>query len=204
MQAIDGAAHACRKKLLRHFYRIHGRAERLRVILDQGYQNRYVQIALAIIILSCLGTSILANQVDDDDAASKRLVYAMEVFFAIFFLLELLINLAGNIRVGDSLTLIWFDTIRWLHNGWNIVDVIVVIASLWSLFAEETPNVAFFRTARVIRLLKLFRWFSHYNECGVSDVGWRVLGGGWRVEGGGWRVEGVNGARLPLLGLSGM
>lgn len=161
MQAIDGAARACRKKLLRHFYRVHGSAERLRIYLDQAYQNRYVQMVLAFIILSCLATSILANQVDDDDTVSKQLVFSMEVFFAVFFLLELLVNLAGNIRIGDSLALMRRDTIRWCCNGWNVMDFIVVIASLWSLFAEESTSIAFFRTARVIRLLKLVRWFWH-------------------------------------------
>jgi len=111
-------AEAWRSKLRRHYDRKHGGAERCRHVVENYYQNPYVQTILGIIIMCCFASSIATSALERQGSSSdpERDQYVLQVLkyletgFAVFFVLELLFNLAGNIRLSDSLSLFCLDS----------------------------------------------------------------------------------------------
>lgn len=172
-EAIEQAAQAWRQKLRRHWNRHHGPAEKCRVFVDDFYRNPYVQTGLAFIILCCFASSITVNTIErhgiSNDPERKQYVLTvlsyLEIAFAIFFMLELLFNLAGSIRISDSLKLIKHDCKVWIMNGWNLIDVVVAVTSFACIFTEQDiGSVLYLRAVRVLRTIKIVKWFQNLRR----------------------------------------
>lgn len=172
--AIKGAAEDWRSKLRRHYNRQHGSAEKCRHFVDELYKNPYVQTFLAFIIMCCFASSIATNTLEHskslDPEEEQRVLEGLgylETGFAIFFVLELFFNLAGNIRISDSFKLFCHDCKVWLLNGWNVIDLAVAIASFASITTDQDiGSVMYLRAVRVLRTIKIVKWcVSEYHLC---------------------------------------
>ena len=164
-EALSQVAREMRDRQRRRFIREHGWSERLRTRLDKSYRDPRVQAVLLLIILGCFVSSIASTTVTEEDQTDEYRagVKFTELGFTLFFFLELLFNLAGSIRVGDSMQLIARDAGRWVCSGWNMLDTIVVVASM-ALLSTDQSAVGYLRTIRVLRLVKILRWFEHLNR----------------------------------------
>jgi len=169
--AIAEAAEAWRRKLRRHYNRKHGPAEKCRHLVDDLYQNPYVQTSLGFIIICCFASSIATNTLERHGTSDPQYDHYIQVLryletgFAIFFVLELLFNLAGSIHISDSLKLFCYDCKVWLLNGWNVLDLAVAIASLASLMTDQyMGSVMYLRAVRVLRTVKIVKWFQNLRR----------------------------------------
>jgi len=100
--------------------------------------------------ISYTGSSIASTSVNDEEKDPKLLqsIYYTEIGFTCFFFFELLLNLLGNIRFSDSLGLMMRDSLKWIVNGWNLIDVLVILVSL-ACVASNLSSVVYMRTIRV-------------------------------------------------------
>jgi hypothetical protein len=80
---------------------------------------------------------------DNPDSVLGEYLDNLDIFFTFIFLLELLFNAYGH----------WFK--RFISDGWNILDTMVVLASLIALGPFQLP-VTILRLLRAGRVVRLF------------------------------------------------
>lgn len=124
------------------------------------YHQENVQIGIALIILANYMVEIARSQQLPDEGTAAYTTYdALEYFFTLFFLVELLINWYGS----------WF--IRFFvavnaeeHFGWNLFDLVIVIISLIALAFPGLPGITILRLFRAFRVARLFKRVESLNR----------------------------------------
>ena len=101
-------------------------------------------IVIVVILVNCVFLAMM-EPTKGDDEGRNALVNSTEGIFTGLFLAELVIKV---VAMGFCL-----DDLSYMREGWNIMDFIVVAASLVALFPGVT-NVSSIRTMRVLRPLR--------------------------------------------------
>ena len=101
-------------------------------------------IVIIVILVNCVFLAMMEPTKGDDEGRNV-LVNSTEGIFTGLFLAELVIKV---VAMGFFL-----DDLSYMRDGWNIMDFIVVAASLIALFPGVT-NVSSIRTMRVLRPLR--------------------------------------------------
>lgn len=101
-------------------------------------------IVIVVILVNCVFLAMM-EPTKGDDEGRNALVNSTEGIFTGLFLAELVIKV---VAMGFCL-----DDLSYMRDGWNIMDFIVVAASLVALFPGVT-NVSSIRTMRVLRPLR--------------------------------------------------
>ena len=101
-------------------------------------------VVIVVILVNCAFLAMMEPTKGDDEGRNK-LVNGTEGIFTGLFLAELVIKV---VAMGFFL-----DDLSYMRDGWNVMDFIVVAASLIALFPGVT-NVSSIRTMRVLRPLR--------------------------------------------------
>jgi voltage-gated sodium channel len=104
-----------------------------------------------IILIAILINAILIFLLTFDTLSQNRILNALDYFFIVFFLLEILYKMK------------YYGIRSFFADGWNIFDFIIVLVSSVSLVALliPIPHLSFilvFRTGRLFRFFRLIRF----------------------------------------------
>jgi len=91
----------------------------------------------------------LDNPLNDPDSFLVSFLYYCDIVFSVIFLIEALLKI---IAYG----LLFNRDVAYLKNGWNIIDILVVIISLISIFLSgKLKIIKIFRLFRVLRPIRV-------------------------------------------------
>ena len=108
--------------------------------LESLRSNKVFEIAvISIIVVSAL---LIGATTYDESNRFERLIYWLDWFVTVFFLIEIIIRLMSEKRL-----------INFFKKGWNVFDFIIVLASLVPM--NYTDLVLLARLLRVFRVLRL-------------------------------------------------
>jgi len=117
------------------------------------YHREGVQIFIALVILMNYLVEIARSQQRPDEGSSAWNAYeGLEIFFTVFFTIELAFNWWGG----------WFTRFFTAvnereHYGWNMFDFTVVFVSLFALAVPSLPGITILRLFRAFRVARLFK-----------------------------------------------
>ena len=101
-----------------------------------------------VVIVILFNIVVLSIQANGSSEKNELFIQTSNVIVTIFFCLELIIQMVAS------------DIIPYLSNGYNILDLVIVLASVIELFNSH-GQLSVFQTFRVFRTFKLFkRWES--------------------------------------------
>ena len=124
------------------FLRVENPVRRLCITLSE--HPLFEAIVIVVILVNCVFLAMM-EPTKGDEEGRNALVNSTEGVFTGLFLAELVIKV---VAMGFFL-----DDLSYMRDGWNIMDFIVVAASLVALFPGVT-NVSSIRTMRVLRPLR--------------------------------------------------
>jgi voltage-gated sodium channel len=105
------------------------------------YEGNIFQFVMASIIVCNFLTNVVEAEICPLETC--RAFETLDLLFTICFCLDLLFNMAAHA----------YDLpFRFLFNSWNVLDVVVVITSLFTLFFGSLPE-----SIKVIRIMRAFR-----------------------------------------------
>ena len=111
------------------------------------YEGDYFQFAIAFAIVF----NFLANVVEAETCPGETVCPVFETLdlvFTLIFCIDLLFNMAAHA----------YDLpFRFLFNGWNMLDVIVVATSLFTLVFGSLQSIKVIRIMRAFRVVKILR-----------------------------------------------
>ncbi|XRB04885.1 voltage-dependent calcium channel L type [Pycnococcus provasolii] len=117
------------------------RAMCIKINDSQVFEN----VVVALIGINCLILA-LTDPLKGDNEGRNKIVSDSEPVFTAFFLVEFAIKVvAMGFVLGDG---------TYLKDGWNILDFIVVVASVISFGSDAIPGASAIRTIRVLRPLR--------------------------------------------------
>ena len=115
-------------------------------------KHRYFEYGiLFVIFLNCIKL-ILDTYIPNDATTLTNVSDVFNYIFVAIFVIEALIKIF-------SLGFV-FDKGSYLRDGWNLLDFIILVASLVDVFVQSN-NLSFFRAFRLLRALRPLRFISH-------------------------------------------
>eukprot|EP00960_Hanusia_phi_P019205 566571-Hanusia_phi.AAC.2 len=115
-----------------------------------------VQISVASLIFVSFALDLAQAEIlPEDGSEAQANFFRMDIFFTIMFTIELMVNLFAKSQ--DMFA-------EFLSDGWNLLDVIIVISSLLTVLASNVPSVKVFRLIRVFRVARVFRRLKSLNR----------------------------------------
>lgn len=111
--------------------------------LESLRSNKVFEIAvISIIVVSAL---LIGATTYDESNRFERLIYWLDWFVTVFFLIEIIIRLMSEKRL-----------INFFKKGWNVFDFIIVLASLVPMnYADLVLLARLLRVFRVLRLVSM-------------------------------------------------
>lgn len=113
---------------------------------------------LVLIIASSI-TIAIDNPLNDPNSSLSRILFVIDSIFTFLFLLEAVLKIIATGFIKSSI-----DRKPYLCNGWNILDFIVVIASLidfsMGVSGISTSTLKALKALRTIRALRPLRVIS--------------------------------------------
>jgi len=119
---------------------------RYKVLLFEIYHHTYVQAFVGMLIISNFFVECVQRQIDPQAAEFQGTWQAIEDFFAVAFLIELLVNLYGS----------WCRP--FFSQPWNWFDMFVVFVGI--LMLARTPLPGPLSLVRMLRAFRVFRLFG--------------------------------------------
>ncbi|EKX43249.1 hypothetical protein GUITHDRAFT_110665 [Guillardia theta CCMP2712] len=104
-----------------------------------------MSIVGGIIFASYITALVNAQILPEPGSHRDKVFTALEWFYNFSFTLDLLMNLYGHYSVD------------FFKDGWNLLDLVVVVLSLVSQFVEGLFAMSILRLARVFKMVRLFR-----------------------------------------------
>lgn len=95
---------------------------------------------------------VFDTYIGDEELTMKEVSLDIDIFFAAFFLLEMLMKL---IAFG-----FFMEPASYLRESWNILDFFIVCASLVDI-SVTTINLSFVKILRLLRTLRPLRFITH-------------------------------------------
>jgi hypothetical protein len=123
--------------------------EKVQISARSTYEHSIVQIGSAVLVginfvIMALQYELMPSK-DSQEPEVRRAFDAIEYAFTVLFFLELCLNMLAY----------WFKAF-WSDFG-NIMDFVVVIISILSIFLEELPGVSLLRLIRIFRVVRVFK-----------------------------------------------
>mmetsp|Transcript_16679 Transcript_16679/g.55540 ORF Transcript_16679/g.55540 Transcript_16679/m.55540 type:complete len:677 (-) Transcript_16679:706-2736(-) len=143
-----------------------GKIRQIRAHVKAIYESNLMQIAVAgLIFISFITDLAQAEVLPEEGSEAQAKFFKMDIFFTVMFTLELFVNLFAKSHNAFA---------EFLSDGWNLLDVVIVIASLLTVLASDIPSVKVFRLIRVFRVARIFRRLKSLNRI-ISALACAVL-----------------------------
>ena len=126
------------------------------VIVNSG---KFDALILTCIIVSSILLAV-ESPLTDPDGSLMAVLNVLDLIFTIVFTLELVMK---NIAMG----FIFNGKQSYIRNPWNIIDFIIVLFSLISLFATNV-DLSIFKALRLLRVLRPLRMISKNEGLKIS------------------------------------
>jgi len=122
--------------------------------------HRFEMFILGIIFLSCIKL-ILDTYIGTNATALQKASNVFDYIFLAIFILEAMAKIIGSGFILDKNS--------YLRDGWNVLDFIIVIASIIDV-SFQSYNLSAFKVLRLLRTLRPLRFISHNQNMRIVVI----------------------------------
>jgi len=147
---FDKDAHPRRPSTIQILWAKIGKNNPLRKFCFKVVENSKFDVAMTVIIVASSISLAVDNPLLDPQTNLVKILQVCDVLFTSIFVVELIIKVLAH---G-----LFFEKGAYLHDGWNLLDFVVVLVSILSLASVGPGNsLKPLRTLRVLRPLRMVK-----------------------------------------------